>query len=107
MSRVRNVRRRCLAYFLRAVSQLVTTVRGCTDPVAATLIVLMRKRFPSAVTEYSNCTDVFARFCDPATETSETMRASNNATGAAGSKEGLAPDEDFFIATLIIFPSAA
>src|SRR5580704_6415603 len=95
------------AHFLRAVSQLVTTVRGCTDAAAATLIVLMRKRFPSAVTAYSNCTDVFARFCDPATETSETMRVSNKATGTAGSKEGFVPEEAFFMATAISFPSAA
>ena len=74
---------------------LVTTVRDCTDAVAATLMVLMRKRLPSAVTAYSNWTEVFAKFCDGVTETPDTIRVSNKATGTADSKDGFAPGDDF------------
>jgi hypothetical protein len=58
--------------------QFVTTVSGCDAP--APLVVLMRKRLPSAVTSYSIETS-------PALNV---MRASNRATGVSALKEAVA-----------------
>src|SRR5215469_1014949 len=82
-------------HFLSPASQFTSTVKGgiVITPLAT---VSSRKRFPSAVTSYSNSGLREAR----------TNFTSKSTSGTPGSKEGLGPAVAF-TATAIIFPSAS
>src|SRR5437667_5815859 len=78
--------------------QFTTTFSGGADAEPPPGFVSSRKRFPSAVTSYSNAASIDWAKC-----------VSNSCWGAPGSKEGLVPgpeDTAALTATAIILPSA-